>query len=137
MIALFVPSFAMSAYLPIQHFINGFTQMMFFLWCRTFPRLSRRVLRSWTSSRLPKHIDMDPHFNPKYMPWEQRMLMIPGDDFFAALRAGKGDIVTGQIETLTPAGIRMQDGSTIEADIIVQATSLELVFNGGADLVVD
>jgi NAD(P)-dependent dehydrogenase (short-subunit alcohol dehydrogenase family) len=46
-------------------------------------------------------------------------------------------VVTDRIETFTPTGIRLESGVELEADIIVSATGLELLFLGGIELVVD
>ncbi len=50
---------------------------------------------------------------------------------FDAIKAGKADVVTDQIETFTPRGIRLKSGKELEADIIVTATGLKLVNLGG------
>jgi cation diffusion facilitator CzcD-associated flavoprotein CzcO len=53
------------------------------------------------------------------------------------MRGGKARVVTARIDTLTPAGVRLEDGSEIAADIIVSATGLELQLMGGIDIRVD
>jgi cation diffusion facilitator CzcD-associated flavoprotein CzcO len=45
--------------------------------------------------------------------------------------------VTGQVETFTERGVRLQGGREIEADIIVTATGLRLLALGGVTLSVD
>jgi len=62
---------------------------------------------------------------------------VPDDDFFNALKAGKCSIVTGRIERFTRTGLRMEDGTELEADVIVTATGLNLTFMGGMELTVD
>ena len=46
-------------------------------------------------------------------------------------------MVTDHIDTFTETGIRLQSGTELEADIIVTATGLELLFIGGIELAVD
>ena len=77
------------------------------------------------------------HFTPRYNPWDQRLCLAPDADFFRAIKAGKADVVTDQIETFTETGIRLQSGRELKADIIVTATGLKLQLLGGIDVVVD
>ncbi|SNY89479.1 Predicted flavoprotein CzcO associated with the cation diffusion facilitator CzcD [Nocardia amikacinitolerans] len=77
------------------------------------------------------------HFTPSYEPWDQRVCVVPGGDLFEAIRDGSADVVTGHIERLTPAGIAMQDGTHVDADIVVKATGLNLVLGGEATFDVD
>ncbi len=46
-------------------------------------------------------------------------------------------MVTDHIDTFTETGIRLESGTELEADIIVTATGLELLFIGGIELTVD
>jgi monooxygenase len=46
-------------------------------------------------------------------------------------------VVTDHVETFTEHGIRLQSGQELEADVIVTATGLELLFIGGIDVSVD
>ena len=76
-------------------------------------------------------------FTPRYNPWDQRLCLVPDSDFFRALRDGKARVVTAQIDRFTESGVRLQDGTEIEADIVVSATGLELQMLGGIELSVD
>ena len=42
-----------------------------------------------------------------------------------------------EIETFTPKGIRLKDGSEVEADLVVTATGLEMQVLGGIEVSVD
>jgi len=84
----------------------------------------------------PDHA-VDPHFTPRYDPWDQRLCLVPDNDLFVALRAGKAEVVTDSIETFTETGIRLRSGRELPADLVVTATGLELLFLGGSALVVD
>lgn len=110
---------------------------LFFTFCRVFPKAARGLMRAGTTKQLPKNIPHDPHFQPAYNPWEQRMCVCPDGDFFRCLHEGKADIATGHIETVTAHGITLQSGQEIEADIIVTATGLKMQLAGGARLSVD
>jgi len=51
--------------------------------------------------------------------------------------SGKASVVTDHIEAFTGKGIQLKSGQTLEADIIVTATGLNLLALGGAQFVVD
>ena len=102
-----------------------------------FPTHVRGLLRRMTAAALPAGYDVDTHFNPRYDPWDQRMCMVPDGDLFRTLRHGKAEIVTDTIDTVTADGIRLDSGRTLDADVIVTATGLNLQMFGGAELVVD
>ena len=101
------------------------------------PALVKRGIRASQQAQLPKDFDVDPHFAPPYNPWDQRLCVVPDGDLFRAIRRGDASIETGHIETFTETGIRLQDGTEIEADIIVTATGLTLLAFGGAAMKVD
>lgn len=104
---------------------------------RTFPRTMRLILTTLVSLQLPSRIPLNPHFLPRYNPWDQRLCIAPGGDFFRALRSGKADVVTGTIDTVTPTGINMKDGTKVPADTIITATGLKLQFYGGVKVSID
>jgi cation diffusion facilitator CzcD-associated flavoprotein CzcO len=106
-------------------------------WCRAFPKAARGMLRKLTVKQLPKRIAHDPNFVPCYDPWEQRLCLCPDGDFFASLRSGKGDVVTGTIARVTPNSIVLEDGQELPADIIITATGLQIQLLGGAVVHVD
>ncbi|HJQ07266.1 MAG TPA: NAD(P)/FAD-dependent oxidoreductase [Nocardioides sp.] len=77
------------------------------------------------------------HFTPSYEPWDQRVCVVPDADLFHAIRDGKADVATGQIERITATGVLMADGRHIDADIIVKATGLNVVMGGEAEFDID
>jgi cation diffusion facilitator CzcD-associated flavoprotein CzcO len=81
--------------------------------------------------------DVDTHFTPRYYPWDQRLCLVPNSDLFEAIKAGKAEVVTDHIERFTESGIQLQSGKTLEADIIVTATGLNLVVLGEMTFAVD
>ena len=101
------------------------------------PDKARKWFRKKTLKALGKAYPVDVHFNPPYDPWDQRVCMVPDGDMFEAIASGRASMVTGHIERFEADGIRMKDGSLVEADIIVTATGLEIKFNGDADIRVD
>jgi len=77
------------------------------------------------------------HFAPPYTPWQQRLCLIPGGDFYQALRAGKAEILTGQIAQVEADAIALTDGRRIPADVIVTATGLRVAPMGKIPVTVD
>ena len=97
----------------------------------------RALLRKGAIKRLPAGYDVDTHFNPAYEPWDQRMCLVPDGDLFAAIGSGKADVVTDHIEAFTATGLRLRSGATLDADVVVTATGLNLLLLGGIELTVD
>jgi len=90
------------------------------------PDRARANIRKRTINALGEDYPVDTHFNPPYNPWDQRMCMIPDGDLFTSINLGKASIVTGQIDRFNAGGILMQDGTQVDADVIVTATGLSL-----------
>lgn len=126
----------MAAYQAVR-WKNATLMSLSYQLCRRAPKRARAVIRRWVKAQLPAGFDVDTHFRPEYDPWDQRMCVCPDGDFFAALRHGSASIVTDQIETFTPTGLRTRDGTEVPADVIVTATGLSAIALAGIDLVVD
>ncbi len=77
------------------------------------------------------------HFTPSYAPWRQRICFVPNGDFFEAIKAGKADVVTDEIECFTPSGILLKSGQSLAADIVITATGFELSVLGDIDFSID
>jgi cation diffusion facilitator CzcD-associated flavoprotein CzcO len=116
---------------------NVLVSTAFYQLCRRAPKLARRVLRAGVAKELPKGYALDPHFDPRYLPWDQRLCLVPDADLFKALSAGKASVVTDRVEAFTPKGIRLASGQELEADLVVTATGLTLLPCGGVRLAVD
>ncbi|KAJ9640848.1 hypothetical protein H2204_003137 [Knufia peltigerae] len=112
------------------------TYLIYWL-CQYFPNKARRILQSRVATELPADVPCDPHFIPRYSPWQQRMCITPGGDFFAALRSGKGHVVTDTVNTVESDGILLNSGARLPADLIVPATGLRVEMGGHTKLVVD
>jgi len=104
---------------------------------RNHPEKMKALFRSVIKRQLPKDFDVDKHFKPSYDPWDQRMCIARDGDLFKAISAGKVEVVTDIIETFTEKGLRVSSGEEIEADIVVSATGLELLFLGGIQVELD
>ncbi|GLK88277.1 flavin-containing monooxygenase [Pseudomonas turukhanskensis] len=116
---------------------NVLLTLGFFQFCRRAPGLARKLLRFGVKRALPAGYAVDTHFNPTYQPWDQRLCAVPNGDLFQALKSGKAEMVTEQIDTLTETGIRLRSGQELTADIIITATGLKLQACGGMLLEVD
>jgi cation diffusion facilitator CzcD-associated flavoprotein CzcO len=101
-------------------------------WCTAYPKSARAAIKRATIKQLPPTIPHNPHFEPAYDPWRQRICVSPNGDFFAALRDGKATVVTDTIKTMTAHSIIMSSGQELDADIIVTATGLKVLIAGGA-----
>ena len=112
----------------------------FFQLSRRRPELMKRFLRkgverqaarpAMTSTRIYLTLST-------YNPWDQRLCLVPDGDLFKAISAGTASVVTDHIDTFTETGLRLTSGAELEADVIVTATGLELLFLGGIELSVD
>lgn len=110
--------------------------------CWLFPKLARTAMLKSMGEQLPKEISTDPHFTPRYNPWQQRLCLCPGGDFFKCLHGRDGEpakagVVTSKIETVTEDSIFCQSGEKIPADVIVTATGLKMQWGGGIPFRVD
>ena len=110
---------------------------LFIKFCVIYPLAARNLIKKATLKQLPDDTPHDPHFSPRYNPWEQRLCLSPDGDFFEAMRAGKATVVTDTITSVTETGIQLASGRTLETDIIVTATGLKLKIAGGAHMSVD
>ncbi|MDX2034661.1 MAG: NAD(P)/FAD-dependent oxidoreductase [Blastocatellia bacterium] len=127
----------LSAAYRLTRWKNMGMQLILFNLMRAFPDATRRMLLSLIRKQLGPQYDVATHFSPRYNPWDERLCVVPDNDFFEAMNAGKVSVATDHIETFTETGLRLTSGREIEADIIVTATGLELQFAGGAEITVD
>jgi cation diffusion facilitator CzcD-associated flavoprotein CzcO len=116
---------------------NVMIQALIYQLSRRRPRAIKQFIRKGVERSLPAGYDVDKHFKPKYNPWDQRMCLVPNGDLFKVIRDGDATVVTDTIETFTEDGIKLDSGEQLEADVIVTATGLNLLFLGGMELVVD
>lgn len=111
---------------------------MFFRFCRAFPTAGRKLIQWDARKQLPEDVPIDPHFNPPYNPWEQRLCLCPSGDFYVAIKSKKASVVTGRISQITETKIHIEDtDQVLQPDIIVTATGLKMQVVGGANLRID
>jgi cation diffusion facilitator CzcD-associated flavoprotein CzcO len=111
--------------------------MYFFQLCRRKPERAKQLILGGVRHALGPDYDIGTHFTPRYNPWQQRLCLVPDGDLFTSIKDGRATVVTSTIDTFTPKGIRLSDGSEIEADLIVTATGLNLQVLGGMQVSVD
>jgi monooxygenase len=116
---------------------NVMLGMYFFQLARRRPERVKQLILGGVKKALGSDYDVGTHFTPRYNPWDQRLCLVPDGDLFRAIRDKRASVVTNQIDTFTPEGIRLKDGSELKADIIVTATGLNLQVLGGLDVNVD
>jgi cation diffusion facilitator CzcD-associated flavoprotein CzcO len=112
------------------------TQATYFISQRR-PDMVKRFLLWSVRQQLPKGYDVETHFTPAYDPWDQRLCVVPNGDLFKAIKKGTASVVTDHVDTFTEHGIRLKSGAELEADVVVSATGLELLFIGGIEATVD
>jgi cation diffusion facilitator CzcD-associated flavoprotein CzcO len=122
---------------PLVRWKNVFLQGAFYRLSRKRPELVKRILRRGTIKALPPGYDVDTHFKPRYNPWDQRVCLVPDADLFQVLCEGSAEIVTDRIATFTERGIELESGRELEADVVVTATGLNLLFLGGMRISID
>lgn len=103
---------------------------------RRRPGIVKKMVRNNVAAYLPQE-QIDAHFTPSYQPWDQRLCAAPDGDLFQALASGRASVCTDRIDSFTPTGIRLTSGAELEADIVVTATGLDLLFFGGVRFRVD
>jgi monooxygenase len=116
---------------------NVLLQTFIYQLSRRRPQAVKRLIRRGLERALPADYDIDTHFTPRYDPWDQRLCLVPNGDLFKALSDGSASVLTDTIRTFTEKGIELDSGAELEADVIVTATGLNLIFLGGMELTVD
>jgi cation diffusion facilitator CzcD-associated flavoprotein CzcO len=112
-------------------------QMVTFNFARRRPEKARRFLLGRVREELGPDYDVATHFSPRYNPWDERLCAVPDGDMFAAIREERAEVVTDHIDHFTETGIALKSGRHLDADIVVLATGLNLLFMGGVQLSVD
>ncbi|KAJ5915254.1 hypothetical protein N7454_011149 [Penicillium verhagenii] len=132
MLKLLLPEKLLYVFLRWWFLTSLFLQFQF---CRAFPKFARQKLKEATQQKLPANTSVDPHFSPKYYPWQQRLCLSPDNEFFDCLQSGKASVSTGHIRGFTEKGICLESGETIDnVDIVVTATGLRMVFAGKIEI---
>ncbi len=116
---------AMAAY-RIVRWKNVVLSTLMFQIARRRPDKVKTALKDAAVELLPEGYAVDVHFNPSYNPWDQRLCLVPNGDLFQAISDGRVEVVTDTIDTFTTSGIALNSGRTLDADVVVTATGLEM-----------
>ncbi len=121
----------------ITRFKNTKLQAYMYKRTRVAPEQVKARLLKMVREGLGPDYDVDKHFTPTYNPWDQRLCLIPNADLYKAIRSGKAEVVTEEIDRITEKGVLLKTGDELEADILVTATGLNLQLLGGTQFTVD
>lgn len=121
----------------ITRWKNTSLQQFFYRATRTRPDKIKRFLLKRIGKTLGNTEAVETHFTPSYAPWDQRLCIVPNNDFFKAINSGKASVVTDHIDRFTETGVELVSGQSLEADIIVTATGLKLSVLGDTQFEVD
>ncbi len=113
---------------------NILRTIFYYQLARKFPQYMKSQVMKGAQTAIGPDFDVKRHLNPTYDPWDQRVCIDKDGDMFAALRSGKASITTDSISAFTPTGLALESGETLEADIIVTATGLNMQLMGGLEL---
>ena len=108
-----------------------------YAFARTAPKTFKKLARTTALRHLPAGYDVDTHFKPRYDPWDQRLCVILGGDFYEEIKDGRLEVVTDHIDHFDAKGIVLKSGGRIDADVIITATGLQLQALGGISISVD
>ena len=122
---------------PTVRWMNALMTQGIYELSRHQPALMRKVLIGGVKAQVPRGYDVARHFTPHYAPWDERLCAVRDGDMFKAIRKGSASVVTDHIKTFTEKGIMLESGQELEADVIITATGLELLFMGGIEVLVD
>jgi len=117
----------------ITRFKNIRMQDLTFKMARNKPEKVKKALHNAIEKALGPDYDKEA-FTPPYNPWDQRLCLVPDDDLFNAMNAGKASVVTGHIEKFEKGGVRLKSGDFLEADIVITATGLKMALAGKIDI---
>jgi len=122
---------------PLVRWKNVLLSMFSYQLSKRKPAWMKAIIRKGLQRSLPAGYDIDTHFSPRYDPWDQRLCVVPDGDLFRAIGAGRASVVTDTIETFTETGLQLCSGETLDADVIVTATGLNMLVLGGLRITVD
>jgi cation diffusion facilitator CzcD-associated flavoprotein CzcO len=121
----------------ITRWKNVAFQLGVFNLSRKRPAMMKKFLLDQVQKALGPDYDVKTHFTPRYNPWDERLCAVPDGDLFEEIKAGRASVVTDHIERFDEKGIVLKSGKHLDADIIVTATGLKILFLGGIELFVD
>jgi cation diffusion facilitator CzcD-associated flavoprotein CzcO len=116
---------------------NVFLGMFFYHMSKRDPDRIKQMILEGVRAQLGPDFDVDAHFTPSYLPWDQRVCLVPNGDLFEAIRSGRASVVTDHIERFTETGIVLRSGQVLEADLVATATGLQMKVLGGVQVDTD
>ena len=116
---------------------NILRAMFYYNLARKFPNYMKKQVMAGAQKTIGPDFAVETHMNPSYKPWDQRVCIDKDGEMFAALREGRASIATDTITRFTSGGLELESGETLNADIIVTATGLNVQMFGGMTLSVD
>jgi monooxygenase len=116
---------------------NVFATILLYQLSRRRPTAMKKLFRKLLAQQLPEGYDIETHFTPAYNPWDQRLCLVPDGDLFRAISDGSVSVATDRISTFDEAGIELESGARLDADLVVTATGLNLLAIGGVEVEVD
>ena len=123
---------------PIVRWKNVALQSFTYRLARSRPRLVKKLLRKGLDQRAAGGLRRrHPLQAAATTPGTSASAWSPTATSSRSLSDGSAEIVTDRIERFTPAGIKLESGRELEADVVVTATGLNLLFLGGMRLEVD
>ncbi|MCU0623599.1 MAG: NAD(P)/FAD-dependent oxidoreductase [Gemmatimonadaceae bacterium] len=111
--------------------------MFYYAMARRAPRVFAKGLHDKQRAALGDAVPLDPHFTPRYAPWDERLCLVPDGDLFRVLREGRAEMVTDRIAHFDAEGLVLESGRRLDADIVVTATGLVMRLLAGVTVVVD
>jgi cation diffusion facilitator CzcD-associated flavoprotein CzcO len=116
-----------------------FDQAAFTRRCLAEPEVVKRELLAGVGAALGPGFEqvLAQHLTPSYRPWQQRIAFVPDADLFKAVRSGRAEIVTDQIESFTEHGLQLASGRELAADVVISATGFHLSVLGDIAFEVD
>ena len=117
---------------------NVLLGMAFFWFCRRYPARAKALMVGGVKKALGNDYPIERDFVPSYNPWDQRVCLVPDGDLFEAIkirtrvRRDRSDR-----DVHADRHTRLQSGATLEADLIVTATGLNLSVLSDLQITVD
>jgi len=116
---------------------NVLLGLYFYRLARRRPQAMKKAFIDMVRAQVGPDCDVERHFTPRYLPWDQRLCLVPDGDLFRQIRAGKVEVVTDGIAGYAAQGVQLASGGLLPADIVVLATGLELNVLGDIALQID
>ena len=119
---------------PVIRWFKALTTQAFFQLSRRRPELVKRILRHQiVRASCRPDTTSTPTSPPGTTPGTSGSASCPTATCSRRSGTAAASVVTDHIDTFTETGLRLESGAELDADIIVTATGLELLFIGGIE----